>query len=139
MRRGYVLIEIIISIMILVVGITIVLEGYSSINKATRERTIKRMLKDDLYSICMEIRYNETLLSIKDSLIDEELYIDYSDKFSETIKMKSLLDIDGEVKDNYVKISKISESNNGIKVNVSIVYEEFIVSSDVIKDEWMDE
>lgn len=139
MRRGYVLIEIIISIMILVVGITIFLNGYSSINKATRERTINRMIKDDLYCICMEIRYNETLLSIKDRLIDEELYIEYSDKFSETIKMNSLLDMNGEVKDNYVKISKISESNNGIKVNVSIVYKEFIVSSDVIKDEWMDE
>ena len=139
MRRGYVLIEIIISIMILVIGMTIVLEGYSSINKAIRERTINRMLEDDLYSICMEIRYNEPLLTIKDNLIDGELYIEYNDKFSDTIKIKNLFDIDEVGKDNYIKISKLSESNNGIKVNVSIKYKEFFVSSDVLKDEWMDE
>ncbi|MBU5487545.1 hypothetical protein KQI77_05130 [Clostridium sp. MSJ-8] len=139
MKKGYILIEIIISIMILTIGITMALSGYTSIIKSIREREINRRLKDDLYSICMEIRYNETLSSLKDSLIDGTIYIEYGEKFSEIIKTKSLLDVKKGKKDNYIKISKLSESDTGLKINVSIVYEEECISVDVIKDEWMDE
>lgn len=79
MKKGYILIEIIISIMILTIGITMALSGYTSIIKSIREREINRRLKDDLYSICMEIRYNETLSSLKDSLIDGTIYIEYGE------------------------------------------------------------
>lgn len=139
MKKGYILIEIIISIMILTIGITMALSGYTSIIKSIREREINRRLKDDLYSICMEIRYNETLSSLKGNLIDGTLYIEYGEKFSEVIKTKGLLDVNKGKKDNYIKISKLSESDSGLKINVLIVYEEECISIDVIKDEWMDE
>lgn len=139
-RRGSLLLEVVISIMILLIATTLALKLSLAGSKSFNERGEKEEANRIAYAIENEIKYNVKIASLIERFNNNAtIKYEYTRNFLSNLTNTPLLDLNSG---DGIEISKVLSSSNDsiikIKVTINNNNKEILCEREFIKSDWMD-
>lgn len=139
-KQGNILIEVVVSIMILAITTTFIMNIGIKNMQVLNERILLEKVNRDVSNLINEFKYNLSTEEIRELLKDEKIGYKYSEDFSEKLLNISVDDIENG---NEIEIVKIDENDIGIRfkvqTNIKNKKSEAVIEREFIKSWWMDE
>ncbi|MGG7176134.1 type IV pilus modification PilV family protein [Clostridium paraputrificum] len=138
--KGSILIEVLVAIFILFIAGGIALTFGLSIKKSINNRQNKLTMKESLKAICSELKYNNSFIEVKSSLLDDRRKLIYNEGTLVELTKRNLFDIPLSTEDdNFIEIIGSEKSKGFIELVVKIKYKGEVLEQGIIKSPWMDE
>lgn len=139
-KKGSILIELIIAISIVMIIGTIMISFISKLLLSINNRKIQETMSRDFYSVVSEIRYNNEFEKVKESLKEDDYNLKYNDGFIEQLKEIELFSLEqGDFNDDYIILSIIEQQEDIMNIKVKMKYKNKVIEEEIIKARWMDE
>lgn len=139
-KQGSILIEVIASLMILSLTTTFIISTSIQNSDILRERILLEEVNRAVSNFMKEFKYNMSREEIDRLLNNGEITFRYDGDFSKKLIYTNIEDLE---KGNDIEVSKIEESDIGLKLkirtNIEIENKEIILEKEFIKSWWMDE
>lgn len=137
-KKGVTLIEIVISISILILVISIWTSLVVKTNRSFKIRQEEEEVNRVTYSIMQEVKYNHTMEAVVDILKDGYLGLKRDENLLSKLQSNSLFNLD---KGNDIKIYMIGEENNSVRIKISVdrIEKSGCVEREFEKYRWMDD
>lgn len=139
-KRGSLLIEALVTIMILAVVFNVMILSIAHINKSKIRRDVNEKISRVIYAIMNEIKYNYSLDEMKERLKGDGISFEYSDEFMEQLIDKPLLEMKegNDITINEGILNKDNMIELVLMVNIDIGDELIKVERKFIKSLWME-
>jgi flagellar basal body-associated protein FliL len=139
-RKGSLLLEVVISIMILLIATTLALKLSLAGAKSFNERGEKEEANRIAYAIENEVKYNVKIASLIEKFNNNTtIKYEYTKNLLNNLTNTSLLDLNSG---NGIEINKVLSSSNDsiikIKVTIKNNNKEILCEREFIKSDWMD-
>lgn len=137
-KKGVTLIEVVVSISILILVISIWTSLVVKTNKSFKIRQEEEEVNRVTYSIMQEVKYNHTMEEVIDILKDGYLGLKKDENLLSKLQSSSLFNLD---EGNDIKIYMINRDNNSVKIRISAarIEKSGFVEREFEKYRWMDE
>jgi hypothetical protein len=138
--QGSILIEVMVSIMILSLTTTFIINTSIQNTEILKQRILSEEVNRDLCNLIHEFKYNMTKDEIEEMLSNERIGFKYDRDFSKKLLNSDIRNLElGED----MEVIKIDEDSVGLKIkikaNIKIEKSEVTIEKDFIKSWWMDE
>lgn len=139
-KQGSILIEVIASLMILSLTTTFIVSTSIQNSDILRERILLEEVNRAVSNFMKEFKYNMSREEIERLLNNGEIAFKYDRDFSKKLICTNIEDLE---KGNDIEVSKIEESDIGLKLkirtNIEMENKEITLEKEFIKSWWMDE
>lgn len=141
-KQGSILIEVAAAVMILMITTTFVVNTYIQNTNKLKERVLQEEVNRTVCNIINEFKYNLSKQQIEEMLVegDNKIGFKYSKDLSKQLISTHIRDLEPG---NDVKVSKIEDSDIGLKLKISAKINssknEVAVEKEFTKSWWMDE
>lgn len=139
-KQGSILIEVIASLMILSLTATFIISASIQNSDILKKRILLEEANRAVSNLMKEFKYNMSREEIEKLLNNEKIGFKYGRDFSKKLLNTNVEDLE---KGNDVEVSKIEESDLGLKLkihtNIKIENNEINLDKEFIKSWWMDE
>lgn len=137
-KKGVTLIEVVISISILILVISIWTSLVVKTNRSFKIRQEEEEVNRVTYSIMQEVKYNHTMEEVVDILKDGYLGLKRDENLLSKLQSSSLFNLD---KGNDIKIYMIGKENNSVRIKISVdrIEKSGSVEREFEKYRWMDD
>lgn len=139
-KQGSILIEVVVSIMILTLATTFIINASIQNSDILKERILQEEVNRSVYNLTNEFKYNVSKEEIEQLLNNDKIGFKYDSEFS-----KKLLntDIKNLERGKDIEVSKIGDDSVGLKIkiraNIKSGKSEVNMENEFIKSWWMDE
>ncbi|MDR5587319.1 MULTISPECIES: hypothetical protein [Clostridium] len=137
--KGSILIEAIAALFMLSLIIIFSISTYIHNNRILKERMLREELNRAIYNITNELKYNNKMNKLKDTLNKEPLTLSFDENFFEELTNTEILDL---TKGNDIKISKLKEDDYKIEILIKGLINKDNIQVDIeesfIKMWWME-
>lgn len=128
------------SIFILIIIISLTLSISSRLIISVKDRKDKVNMRESMYAICSELKYNVSFAEIEEKLSGGSKKFRYSNTLLKDLLDRDILSLENGLDESEsFEILILEKVQDLIKLKITIKYNGEIISQEIIKAEWMDE